>query len=733
MKWNALSVLCLLTLPAHAAIEVSAKVYYDYDELGRVIAERGNYSAGSPNESRLVTYEYDANGNVTSTTDGSVGQERTMVFNYDALDRIASSVDPSQKATRFEYDGGSHLIKVTDPRSNVTSYSYDGFGQLWVQTSPDTGQTAFNYDPVGQRVSTTRASGQLIAYGYDGMGRTTTATAGAAVQTYTYDSCANGKGRLCGLTDPTGSVSYSYTAEGLIASQSSQMPASGSASLAYAYDAIGRLSSITYPGGVSANYGYAAGRLDSLEVNVGGVPATIVSSAKYQPFGPLSGWGYGNGLSRGFNYDLDGRMTGLSVGTGSAVLQSLTYAYNANNQIKAITNGINASLSQNYGYDELTRLTSATGTSDNQAFAYDANSNRTSHTRNGITDAYTTSALSNRLQGINGGRSVTYTYDLDGNIVGDGSAVYTYDVFNRMDKAVEGGTTANYSVNGFGQRVYKQIGATNQWFVYGPSNSLLAEYKSAQGWTQYLYFEGEPVAMVRSNTISYIHSDHLGRPEAVTNSAQTVTWRASNYAFNRVVTLDQIGGLNIGFPGQYYDSETGNWNNGVRDYDDDGGRYLQSDPLGLAAGLNTYTYAHGNSIALVDPYGLDTYYMNRDLSAFGDSARSLFNPVTHTFTFTTNPDGSIKATYSWGNDANIRGWNLNQPIDIKTAKEALEKGLAMRVGGANMDPFVAKAFDMLNKPENEHPNLILGSNCKAETDNLLNLARDLQIQAGAYP
>ena len=61
---------------------------------------------------------------------------------------------------------------------------------------------------------------------------------------------------------------------------------------------------------------------------------------------------------------------------------------------------------------------------------------------------------------------------------------------------------------------------------------------------------------------------------------------------------------NLRFPGQYFDKETNHHYNHHRDYESTSGRYVQSDPIGLYGGLNTYLYGNAYPLFYVDPHGL---------------------------------------------------------------------------------------------------------------------------------
>ncbi len=108
----------------------------------------------------------------------------------------------------------------------------------------------------------------------------------------------------------------------------------------------------------------------------------------------------------------------------------------------------------------------------------------------------------------------------------------------------------------------------------------------------------------------YIHNDHLGTLQVFTDENQHVVWQADYQPFGEVSESVTIFANNLRFAGQYFDGESGLHYNYFRDYDPGTGRYLQSDPVGLAGGLNTYAYVGGNPLRFFDPFGLFSCWIN---------------------------------------------------------------------------------------------------------------------------
>ncbi|MCP3669988.1 MAG: hypothetical protein GY814_06065, partial [Gammaproteobacteria bacterium] len=102
----------------------------------------------------------------------------------------------------------------------------------------------------------------------------------------------------------------------------------------------------------------------------------------------------------------------------------------------------------------------------------------------------------------------------------------------------------------------------------------------------------------------YLHTDHLATPRKATNEAGQAVWQWESEAFGNALPQSSGIAVNLRFPGQYYDEETGLYYNYFRYYDPSTGRYVTSDPIGLRGGLNTYAYVGGNPVGWVDHYGL---------------------------------------------------------------------------------------------------------------------------------
>jgi RHS repeat-associated protein len=182
----------------------------------------------------------------------------------------------------------------------------------------------------------------------------------------------------------------------------------------------------------------------------------------------------------------------------------------------------------------------------------------------------------------------------------------------------------SFLYNGHNQRVNKSgtaVAGGNAYFVYDEGGQLLGEYGSA-GAPVYetIYLGSMPVGVMKQAgaagtnniavTLFNVDADQIDTPRMITKQDHTIVWRWDTpEAFGATAPNQDLSGLgafvfNQRFPGQIFDSETGlnqNWN---REYNARLGGYIQSDPIGLAAGIDTFSYVGGRPADYADPLGL---------------------------------------------------------------------------------------------------------------------------------
>jgi RHS repeat-associated protein len=115
----------------------------------------------------------------------------------------------------------------------------------------------------------------------------------------------------------------------------------------------------------------------------------------------------------------------------------------------------------------------------------------------------------------------------------------------------------------------------------------------------------------------YVHPDHLGTPRVVTKPADNKRmWEWQSQPFGETAANENPQNLtgaaltanqfryNLRFPGQVFDAETSKHYNYFRDYDPSIGRFVESDPIGLRGGVNTFAYGAALPISKSDERGL---------------------------------------------------------------------------------------------------------------------------------
>jgi RHS repeat-associated protein len=639
-----------------------SQVFDDYDRVD-TNTQSGvttNFDYGSDGNLYLQTngnnvateYDYDALSRLTQITQ----------------DLTTATVPTANTITQFEYDTQDRVKKVTDANGHNTLYDYDDLGRLTSLTSPDTGVDTFIYDPAGNVLSKTDANGNLTSFSYDANNRLTSVDyVGDDLDViFNYDETgsgfSNGINQLTSFSDSKSQTILQYDAFGNLIDKKQEVievtPGNNiMQNIAYNYDASNRLQSLEYPSGLIVNYHYNnLDQVESIDTILNGQAIDVVNNLQYLPFGPLQSMDMGNGLSYTSNYDDGYRLNSFNYGPN----YSAVYSYDNNHNITHIAREQDNSAS--YQYDRLERLTFDDAIYLDLSYEYDKLGNRTSETRNQCTLAnsssnkastsaldppgcnnfitindYNYDANSNKLLSIGGGKQ--RGYDSNGNTLTTKNKAhrFSYNTANRMASYRNelNVLRAEYYYNGTGQRIYKKFYNNNSvpiyfTFQYNANGQMLSEskYKNnslIQKWSnETIWLNNRPVAQVRttynnsgvvtSTNIYYILSDHLNTPRKATDATGTVLWSWNSDAFGTILANEDVDGdsnafvFNLRFPGQFFDSESNQHYNYYRDYEPSTGRYLESDPIGLDGGLNTFVYVGGNPLIYIDEQGLNCKY-----------------------------------------------------------------------------------------------------------------------------
>lgn len=228
---------------------------------------------------------------------------------------------------------------------------------------------------------------------------------------------------------------------------------------------------------------------------------------------------------------------------------------------------------------------------------------------------------------------------------------FAWNLAGRLSEVkVNGSVVATYSYNEAGQRTRKTLASPSSGvpaitlYRYDPAGQLAMEVAGSatqgpgiavapgQVLVRYFWHDATPVAISwpamtpgnpygTTDRLVYLHTDHLNTPRRATDTRGLVVWSWTSDAFGSTPPNEDVDNngrlttIHLRFPGQYYDAESGLHYNWHRYYDPQVGRYNQSDPIGLAGGINTYAYVNSQPTSLSDPLGLATYMCKSPLHA----------------------------------------------------------------------------------------------------------------------
>ena len=545
-------------------------VAYGYDRAGRV--QTLTYPSGA-----RVSYSYDAAGQegaVALTVNGitqplasnilytpfgaptslSYGNGLTLTQGFDTAYRMVSQTIPGVLTLDYpQYDAAGNLNTRNNSLSGQEDYAYDALSRLDGATGPF-GAHDYAYDKNGNRTA------------LDGTSYTYTPNSNRLDAIGSADVLLDDNGN----TLNKGSWTFDYTAHNRLRASYDD----GSLTATYAYNGLGQRIAKLRPDGRGRHFLYgsngellaesdAEGNLLSEYIYLNGQLLAI-----YQPDEDSDGLSNAEEDAQGTN--------GANVDSDGDGLRNLDEWY---------LTGTNALLADSDGDGVLDGAEYAAGTDPLSPGAYPGDGDVN---QDGQVDA---GDLLLVMQMVTGQRTPTPQQQTHADVHTDG-LIDVRDMLALQRRIL-------------GYAAWNLIGdlPATQYLLAGidrTTQTLTAAFDQL-----YSTLIGTAHADVSNGKLYYVHTDHLGTPKALTNEAGNLVWSATHDPFGMAtVGAGSVVEMNLRFPGQYYDAETGLHYNYFRTYDPGAGRYLESDPIGLRGGLNPYNYVDGNPVNWVDEDGL---------------------------------------------------------------------------------------------------------------------------------
>lgn len=593
-------------------------------------------------------FHYDAQGRLLSS---QLPDGRSEQYQRDISGQLTAYTDPAGHTTRYQHNRRGQVRQRTDAHGRQVQFGYDSFGRLQALINENGERYRFAWDDGDRLTEQQDLDGSAKRYSYDRLDNVTTVTAlaapygtGLAVVPETPPAPIvhrlerDAVGRLIAKTTDDGRTDYTYDPLDQLTDVSFTDLQGNAQALSFAYDAVGQLLAERSPAGeLQHHYDelgnliqsqlpdgrwlnrlyYGSGHLHQINLD-GQVISDFERDRLHREVLRTQGQ-----ISTRSEYDRSGRLrarqrrhTSQPALIPAAIQKHFEYDP-ADNLIGKLDQQPSAQHRQLLHYDATGRIIASQDSLHGQreTFAYDAAANLLDGPQSGAG-----LVVHNKLLTYQDKR---YRYDAFGRMIEKRSGArgvqhFAYDAESRLiEVRNEGGSVVRMTYDPLGRRIGKTEHGSNGYplsetqFMWDGLR-LLQEHKHSQT-SLYLYEdEGyQPLARVDGigalQKIRYYHNDLSGLPEQLTEADGHSLWQATYRVWGNTVEEVRepyfIEEQNLRFQGQYLDRETGLHFNTFRFYDPDVGRFTTPDPIGLAGGINTYTYAD-NPFGWVDPLGL---------------------------------------------------------------------------------------------------------------------------------